>query len=532
MNGKQFGQVFRLLPVCLTMLLGVVLLAAPGKAAPAWQSDADPAPPPNNIERVLYFDSDVRDAADCVVTVDGEQISFGEGVTNPAMTCPDAFAWTLLVKAVSQEFWRNWAADNQTWPAEPYPLCGSAQDKGAGCCQPGATDNPGYEDQEDPSQHCPFYPGDFDGANGTIIPHQANPQSKAHLTAFHGTLPATDEEGRVIRQEMAEVVFRNKPLFDYVFTNNLYNSAGLGDAFTSAANAKENRSPYRVRNGADGIVHIDFPVASVMLKTNWLNAERARELGIVDDADNPYIKMEIESPVVDNNGSTMEPGMHYLVAAHVSSKDLPNWVWATFEHVDNPGRCDYTGCNDSFGYASPDSLEDGLWDNFTMPNLMDDGLVISSTVFAPGGLYDSGPRSDELGALFDAFGIGSTDQSDALPAMTDKGWLSYRLKGAQVAFTDATGWPTRLGNSITEGGFVGTSSCIACHARASVDATGGPAQGVFQPELSNVGYEQSNRGAPNPYWFYRSDFHFSLEALPTDFVWGILAAQPLVEPGE
>jgi hypothetical protein len=34
---------------------------------------------------------------------------------------------------------------------------------------------------------------------------------------------------------------------------------------------------------------------------------------------------------------------------HISSKDIPNWIWATFEHVGNPGRCDYTGCNDSYG---------------------------------------------------------------------------------------------------------------------------------------------------------------------------------------
>ena len=176
MNGKRSDRIRRLFPVGLALLLGILLLAAPGKAAPAGQADADPAPPPNNIERILYFDSDVRDADDCAVTVDGEQVSFGEGVTNPAMTCPDAFAWTLLVKAISQEFWRNWATDNQTWPAGPYPLCGSAEDKGAGCCQPGATDNPGYEEQEDPSQHCPFFPGDFDGANGAIIPHRANPQ--------------------------------------------------------------------------------------------------------------------------------------------------------------------------------------------------------------------------------------------------------------------------------------------------------------------------------------------------------------------
>ena len=50
----------------------------------------------------------------------------------------------------------------------------------------------------------------------------------------------------------------------------------------------------------------------------------------------------------------------------------------------------------------------------------------------------------------------------------------YRLKGAQVDFTDRTGRPTIVGNSITEAGFVSTSSCITCHAWASI---GAPSQG-------------------------------------------------------
>ena len=38
-----------------------------------------------------------------------------------------------------------------------------------------------------------------------------------------------------------------------------------------------------------------------------------------------------------------------LVAMHVISKLVPNWTWATFEHRDNPGRCDVLGCRDAFG---------------------------------------------------------------------------------------------------------------------------------------------------------------------------------------
>ena len=62
-----------------------------------------------------------------------------------------------------------------------------------------------------------------------------------------------------------------------------------------------------------------------------------------------------------------------------------------------------------------------------------------------------------------------------------------------------------------------------------MDAGGGPALGVFLPQLSDVGYQQSNKGVPNPSWYYNSDFGFTQRALPTDFVWGILGAAPLAD---
>ena len=133
--------------------------------------------------------------------------------------------------------------------------------------------------------------------------------------------------------------------------------------------------------------------------------------------------------------------------------------------------------------------------------------------------------------------IGTTDQGDRSdPLHTDKGWLSYRLKGSQVNFTNAMGRATRLGNSITEGGFMTTSSCIACHARASVAVSGDPKSplvpplGVFPYDvLSEVGYRQSVMGVPDKDWYHGSGFTPSLQALQTDFIWGMpFFAQPLV----
>jgi len=38
---------------------------------------------------------------------------------------------------------------------------------------------------------------------------------------------SVQSDGRKIRQAMAEVVFRNKSLFNYVFQNDLYNQEGV-----------------------------------------------------------------------------------------------------------------------------------------------------------------------------------------------------------------------------------------------------------------------------------------------------------------
>ena len=515
----------------LTFVLLTSFLSQQLKAAPAVQTNPD-QPKPNAIQQVLYFNSAAQDDDACTLVLnDNGSLGFGDGVTNPAMTCPDAFAWKLFIDALDEEFWANWAADNYTWPANPLPMCPANAPAGSPCCRLDSLTNPGYDNPNDPATSCPYYPGDHLDAGEEPISPKAQPLSKAHAHAF--SLPASEvaaDPGRAIRQEMAELVFRNKPMFDYVFSNNLYHRDGLGELFQRNSAAMTSSAPYRQRNTADALTTIDFPVGAVMIKSNWLSVERAEALGLADDPANPYISMEIDAAVLDNNApdDQFEPGLYYLVSFHVSSKDIPNWVWATFEHVNNPGRCDYTGCNDSFGYSSPDVVSAGDYTNFTAPNMITDGLVIASPIFATGGAYAGGERSDALQTLFAQLDIGGADQPDpTLPSVESRGWLSYRLKGSQVNFTDSTGRSIILGNSVTEGGFVSTSSCMSCHARAAVNAQGNPPLGVFIAQLSEIGYGQSANNVPDPDWYYASSNHPSLLALQTDFVWGFLAANPM-----
>jgi hypothetical protein len=107
-----------------------------------------------------------------------------------------------------------------------------------------------------------------------------------------------------------------------------------------------------------------------------------------------------------------------LTGLHMSSKIVPNWLWATWKHESTN--------------ADP-----------------------SDDVFG----YPGGKRSADLERLF------------AYYRVPDE-WKHYRLIGSQTNFVRSTGEAVRLGNSKIELGSARRSSCITCHAIARVDATG------------------------------------------------------------
>jgi hypothetical protein len=544
-----------------TLITGVICLAAMPAVYAADICTTSGAP--DSLKWVQYFISRPQDAPGCAMRVDNGRLVAQPPITNPALSCPDMFAWKLFADSVKAEFWRNWAADQETWPGNgleadpgrPLPLCSTGQ--GAqNCCNPDASANPGYDDPTYKAKYCPYFPGDHNAAATATPLRLGVPPSKAHTLGFAANpgfrdalkaegalatqiLEAPDpSKGRRIRQSMAEVVFRNKPFFNFVFRNDLYNTEGITKVFNvNASNiynppTRQSGAPYRLTTQSGPLSEITFPADALMIKSDWLARERAEAMGLREDPQNPFVKMEILSPVLDDNGTILLPGEHWLVAIHFSSKDIPNWVWTTFEHVNNPGRCDYTGCNDSFGYRSPDTVGNGQARNFTRPHQICDGLLLPSYVIDPGGKYPGGDRQPALAAVFDALGIGTTDNPTLIPRPGDRAWLSYRLKGTQVEFTDPTGRPTHLGNSVTEAGFVTSSSCMTCHSRASTNAGGTVPLplGVFVNGLTESGYLPSANGIPNDAWYYKSGQPPTLQALQTDFVWGFLLANPIQPP--
>ena len=172
--------------------------------------------------------------------------------------------------------------------------------------------------------------------------------------------------------------------------------------------------------------------------------------------------------------------MAILVALHVSSRQNANWVWGTFEHQLNPGRCDDLGCYDSFGATVPE----------VAPNLQ----AIDTQ-------YGACEKSPALKALM--------TQAKLSPV-----WQNYCMKSTMVDYSAPDGTPYALGNSVIErivgGGTVVASSCISCHVYASFDSTGG----VNQALEGILPYNPT--GEPIPAVLEGS--------LKFDFSWGVLNA--------
>lgn len=484
---------------------------------------------PTSIDQSMYFRSDVKDDPVCHdLTFDAQagRYVWPEPVSNPAITCPDAFGWTQFLDAIRGEFWSNWAFDTFTWPQQPLAFC---PEGGENCCNPNSSTNPGYDDPTNPALNCPFFPGDHGGLS--VIPASERPHEVT--PPIHGIIAQTDP-ARELREEEAEIVYRNKAFFDYVFQNNLYNQEGLAERFKRAVATVASNAPFRATG-----VEIRFPADAVMFKTDWIHQDFMLELGLIQEMpsgppnnpDAPYVTMLIENPIGDNDAGNFKPGLHYMVAITGASKAIPNWHWYAFEHVGNLGRCDYIGCNDAFGFDQP--APDGFYTNYIPPRTQSDNLVTPSPIFLTGEAYPSGTMTAALDALFTATGVATAaDEDPDTPSVTDAAWRSYRLKGTQTTFTTSYGVSTIVGQSITEGGFVNTASCMTCHSQATVNSEGQPAIQSFGSsiDLNVTGYNESTRGAPNPSWFLSANTNV-YNALQADFVWGIFNAQSVQQSG-
>lgn len=269
-----------------------------------------------------------------------------------------------------------------------------------------------------------------------------------------GGFPTTGSASTCIPSPcIAEEVRRNKPQFDYIVNNGLNTKAGLAAAYAKSFD-------------------VQMPTTSISVKGDWVPVQSLLqwipELGSVKRIRELYY-------------TGMSNNVEYaVVALHVSSRQNPNWVWGTFEHQMNPGRCDDLGCYDSFG-----AVKDVVAPNRNAINTQ----------------YGACKKTPALLALM--------QEAKLSPV-----WDNYCLKSSQVDFVAPDGTPYALGNSVIErivgNGTVVASSCISCHVYASFDATGTPPQAaqsmlVFNPTGAPI--EAALAGAHK-----------------FDFMWGVVLA--------
>lgn len=183
---------------------------------------------------------------------------------------------------------------------------------------------------------------------------------------------------------------------------------------------------------------VTFPWQAVEIKVDWVpQSSFVRPFSCTD----PTLYVE----TIQFEGQTAAQ-CYAMVGMHISSKALPDWVWATFEPNNmgtNPNRCNgklYGPCSDPWGTTSP----------------------------APYGPGNTPQQSAPLGNLMKA--------ANLPPAFSN-----YYLTGVQTQFV-VNGQPTQLGNSFVEYNAKvppQQASCITCHryAYAGTTSNGEPPKG-------------------------------------------------------
>lgn len=200
-------------------------------------------------------------------------------------------------------------------------------------------------------------------------------------------------------------------------------------------------------------VPFDFPPDGMEVKAGW------RKLSKEEDESDEFYEDEYEGEKFG------------LVGLHITSKILPQWFWATWEHKSNP------------------------WKNAV---------------------------------------VRSVDNSSGLPEeWKSTVWGNYELKGTQVGYVSITdGKPTILENSVFETGFQRSSSCMTCHSRATIGPkprnrsdllpffNGANRLNIFE----SVNPDRGSIGVPKREWFGDDTNPSTTAYWPMDFVWSFMRA--------
>jgi hypothetical protein len=368
--------------------------------------------------------------------------------TQAALTQSDRYAWRLFVAL-------NWPADTLTRQAEPNRKFGENATTvwESWKLSSGRNDEVFLKGGADPgpwlrsARNFGNKEADFSSSPVQQLQRFAGSGKKRMSLLFDPTLA----------NQSGNENHLNQAAYEFIVKNNLYYIEGQ-EALFDKVNALFMRASAEGRPIDFAEYRMDFPLAAKEVKAQWR---------LIDPSKKDRYRWEAGS----------DGKIYGLTALHITTKDLPNWFWATFEHVDNP----------SLNGAEP-------W-------------IIPSRDFS------AGPNGYPQG-----MGIEGTR------------WQYYRLRGTQIDFNNPTGEPTILANSQIEQTFQTTSSCITCHARAAIGAREMRAANrlsIFkhQYDATVIG----DTGPLDPSMFIAktvgNPITGELRYMPLDFVWSLMRAQ-------
>ena len=227
---------------------------------------------------------------------------------------------------------------------------------------------------------------------------------------------------------------------------------------------------------------LDFPVDALELKSSWRIAQKNGEV-IIADAEKRYFVVSTQVPKVEPNekGILVEDWNHMidarmaLIGMHVTGivKGHPEFIWATFEHVDNAPDCADIPPEKAKGRSW--NLYDGKATRATANqfNVGDPMAVVNVCRTHP----DGGGSDDNRSAI-------QTLNASVQVLLGDSLWSNYTLGGAvwtsgqvpvsngeftpaQIDAAPAGKKPTQLGSldlaNTTMETFTQDDNCFACH---------------------------------------------------------------------
>jgi hypothetical protein len=335
---------------------------------------------------------------------------FAQNFTNPA-----GFAWSMFIY--------------MNWPEFPGKRGAPNFDRSIG--SPGATVWESYKNVSEIYQTNGLRPvaWEIDDELPPIPPSQAR-EIKAQIAAVRPVdsrwVHFLAEPAMIDQQQICDVhgvpieydVRDNQSYYDYVVNNpsgyELYNIQGQQAALN------------------DTNFQFSFPEETLEIKASW----RILQLG--DDESRYWTAIG----VYWDNYHHLRAARIGLTGLHIISRAVPDWVWMTFEQVDNPTH--------TFKY-----------------NLGEKGAPVGDN---PN--YDK--DLDRINQQYDA-------------ALAGTKWQYYKLMKVQTDFLNTAKQPILMSNTQMETYFQPSSSCISCHKLASIGLPKNPAQELRLNTFGNGG---------------------------------------------